>query len=228
MQTANFTTAGGSMPFLMGLLDWNGTIVDDVDIAYAATVYLFEQLAPRATVPSIEEYRKEFSAADMLQCYYQRGMPRTVTPDMMYRLWSGHYESLSRNMQLADGAQKLLCFLQQCGITLVLVSAGPKEIVRHVERMNIAHLFDRMCFEATDKSAVINGILQRENVDAHDAFYVGDTVGDIVQGKRAGVITFGYTNGYHWPDLLRQAKPKYLVDSLLDVLSIVRAQIPVY
>lgn len=94
--------------------------------------------------------------------------------------------------------------------------------------MNIAHHFDRMCFEATDKSAVINGILKRENVDARDAFYIGDTVDDIAQGKRAGVITFGYANGYNWPDLLRQAKPSYLIDSLVDALSIVRAQIPVY
>jgi phosphoglycolate phosphatase-like HAD superfamily hydrolase len=216
------------MPFLMGFLDWNGTIVDDVDIAYAATVYLFEQLAPHAIIPSMEEYRKEFSAAGMLECYYQRGMPRTVAPDTMYRLWSGHYKSLCGNMQLANGAQKLLCFLQQCGIPLVLVSAAPKEIVRHIERMKISHFFDRMCFEARDKGTLIDEILKRENVDARDAFYVGDTVDDIAQGKRAGVVTFGYASGYNWPDLLRQAKPSYLVDSLLDVLSIVRAQIPVY
>lgn len=100
------------MPFLMGLFDWNGTIVDDVDIAYAATVYLFEQLAPHATIPSMEEYRKEFSVADMLECYYQRGMSKTVTSDTMYRLWSDRYEALCGNMHLANGAQKLLCFLQ--------------------------------------------------------------------------------------------------------------------
>ena len=214
------------MPFAMGLFDWNGTIVDDVDIAYAATVYLFEQCASRAIIPTMEEYRKEFSAADMFEHYYRRGVPKTVTPDEMYRLWSAHYESICGSMQLADGAQKLLCFLQQCGIPLVIVSAAPKETIRHLERMNISHFFDRKCFEVRDKSTMIGELLKREKVSTRDAFFVGDTSDDIAQGKLARVVTFGYTEGYNSPDRLREAGPKYLVNSLLDVLSIVRAQIP--
>ena len=58
--------------------------------------------------------------------------------------------------------------------------------------MHIAHLFERMCFEARDKGMVINEILKREKV-----------------------TTFGYANGYSWPDILQQAKPNYLVGSLL-------------
>ena len=216
------------MPFAVGLFDWNGTIVDDVDIAYAATVHLFKRLAPRAIIPSMEEYRKEFSAGDMFEHYYRRGMPRTVTPDEMYRPWSAYYESICGNMQLADGAQTLLCFLQQCGIPLIIVSAAPKETIRHLKRMNITRFFDRICFEVRDKSVVIGELLKREKVSAGDAFFVGDTTDDIAQGKLAGVTTFGYAEGYNSLDRLREASPRYLVNSLLDVLSIVRAQIPAY
>jgi phosphoglycolate phosphatase-like HAD superfamily hydrolase len=76
-----------------------------------------------------------------------------------------------------------------------------------------------------DKEQTIRQMLDREKVAAHDAFYVGDTSDDIAHGRQAKVVTFGYMKGYNSPDRIREAKPKYMVESLLDMLSIVRANI---
>ncbi len=218
-------TGGNSIPFQLALLGWNGTLLDDLDVAYAATVHLFELIAPRATVPTLEEYRQEFSSSQMLECYYTRGGSRTVAGDRICRAWRAHYEFLCDHTRLADGAEKMLRFLRKCGIPIIIVSAASKETIRHIERLGIAHLFDRICFEVRDKEQTIRQILDREKVAAHDAFYVSDTTDDIAHGKQAKIVTFGYMRGYNSPDRIREAKPKYMVESLIDVFNIVRANI---
>ncbi len=213
------------MPFQLALFDWNGTILDDLEVTYAATIHLFKLLTPHATIPTLEEYRQEFSSAQMLECYYARGVSRAVTGDEMYRCWSAHYESICGGARLADGSKDVLYFLRECGIPAIIVSAAPRETVRHLERLGIVHLFDRMYFEARDKEEAIRHVLDREKVAAHDTFYVGDTIEDIAYGKKAGVTTFGYTKGYNSLDRILEAAPDYATDSFREILSILRANI---
>lgn len=43
------------------------------------------------------------------------------------------------------------------------------------------------------------------------AYYVGDTKGDIEEGKQAGVFTVGVAWGWHGPDKLKDSNPDYLL-----------------
>ncbi|MFO7807208.1 MAG: HAD hydrolase-like protein, partial [Candidatus Moraniibacteriota bacterium] len=45
-------------------------------------------------------------------------------------------------------------------------------------------------------------------------YYVGDTVGDIYEGRKAGATTIGVTWGFHDKEKMESAEPDYLVDSL--------------
>jgi phosphoglycolate phosphatase len=51
-------------------------------------------------------------------------------------------------------------------------------------------------------------------------FYVGDTVGDIKEGRLAGVKTIAVTWGWHSKEKLETASPDYLIETPDDLLNI--------
>lgn len=68
-----------------------------------------------------------------------------------------------------------------------------------------------------NKSKVKKIIYQKKkNINAK-IYYIGDTVGDIKEGKSAGVITVGVTWGFHSVELLKLEKPDYLFNKTSDL-----------
>jgi len=53
-----------------------------------------------------------------------------------------------------------------------------------------------------------------------DIYYIGDTTGDIKEGKQAGVKTVGVTWGWHGKEKMAVAKPDYLFDQPKELLTL--------
>jgi phosphoglycolate phosphatase len=52
------------------------------------------------------------------------------------------------------------------------------------------------------------------------AWYVGDTVGDILEARRAGVGTVGVAWGWHGVERLRRANPDHMAHAPSDLLDL--------
>jgi phosphoglycolate phosphatase len=61
---------------------------------------------------------------------------------------------------------------------------------------------------------------KKYNVALQDIYYIGDTTGDIKEGKQAGVKTVGVTWGWHSKEKMAAAKPDYLFDSSQELLQL--------
>ena len=72
---------------------------------------------------------------------------------------------------------------------------------------------------------VIRDMLAYYKIPARDALYVGCTATSMGNAKKAGVTTFCFASGYHSPAYIQETKPRYLINFLRDVLSVVRAQL---
>lgn len=59
---------------------------------------------------------------------------------------------------------------------------------------------------------------KKYKVDLKHIFYVGDTTGDIKEGKQAGVKTVGVTWGWHSKEKMAAARPDYLFDDPQELL----------
>ncbi|MDI6742129.1 MAG: HAD family hydrolase [Smithella sp.] len=59
---------------------------------------------------------------------------------------------------------------------------------------------------------------KKYNVDLNDIYYIGDTTGDIKEGKQAGVKTVGVTWGWHSKEKMAAVQPDYLFDHPKDLL----------
>ena len=89
-------------------------------------------------------------------------------------------------------------FLAACRICGYTGIKTPEQVVR---------LFDGNFFEA-----LIHLGLSSEKID--EIYYVGDTKGDMIEGKQAGAVTVAVTWGWHTAENLAQASPDHLVNTL--------------
>jgi phosphoglycolate phosphatase len=62
--------------------------------------------------------------------------------------------------------------------------------------------------------------LEKYHVAAQDIYYIGDTTGDIKEGREAGVKTVGVTWGWHSKEKMASAKPDYLFDAPQELLQL--------
>ena len=62
---------------------------------------------------------------------------------------------------------------------------------------------------------------KKYNAALENIYYVGDTTGDIKEGKQAGVKTVGVTWGWHSKEKMAAAKPDYLFDNPKELLQLV-------
>lgn len=95
-----------------------------------------------------------------------------------------------------------------------------------IEQIFAHHAYDG-CFQAIlgadfalSKSAKILHALERFQVERRHAYYIGDTAGDIKEGRLAGVITVAVTWGWHTREKLAALNPDYLIDAPEDLLSL--------
>ena len=57
----------------------------------------------------------------------------------------------------------------------------------------------------------------------HPAYYVGDTSGDIIEGRSAGALTVAVTWGWHDAGKLRDASPDFMVSSPAELTTLICA-----
>ncbi len=62
---------------------------------------------------------------------------------------------------------------------------------------------------------------KKYKVDLKNIFYIGDTTGDIKEGKQAGVKTVGVTWGWHSKEKMAAAGPDYLFEDPRELLKLI-------
>ncbi len=63
----------------------------------------------------------------------------------------------------------------------------------------------------------INEVLKKYRVPADRALYIGDMTVDVETGRNAGALTCAVTYGFHGSERLKQARPDFLADDLMEL-----------
>lgn len=107
---------------------------------------------------------------------------------------------------------------------LVVVTASARAEVERVLEVNALTPYISQIFDGADprpKAAKITAACALFAQEPACTYMVGDTQGDITQGKLAGVQTIGVTWGYQSSALLQIAGPDYLIDTPEDMIRVV-------
>jgi phosphoglycolate phosphatase len=105
--------------------------------------------------------------------------------------------------------------------TLMVVTSNESNIVESI--LTSYGLTEFTEIYGSDKGgSKVNKIMKiKQQYPNHEFYYIGDTKGDIYEGRKAGVNTVAVTWGWHTKKELEALKPDYLVETpeqLIDLI----------
>ena len=218
-------------------IDWSGVIADDKAFAYETakrTLARFgiaieptatEWLASSASTPASEHARRKEMAPsgsaiasttveDYVSAFGEEAdLVRSSRPDLSATQIPGARLAIAKLAAVpvsrdVDGPKRFT--------GLFLASAAPVEcLLRDVGRFGIGSLFDLGIYgDCNDKAKRIVAVLRECGARPEEAAYVGDTTGDVVAARRAGVTSVAVCGGYHSEDALRREGPDAIFSDL--------------
>lgn len=148
---------------------------------------------------------------------YRRERKKTIESD--------YYLSYDR---LQDGAVAVLEDLsKKYELVLVTLRSHADQLKKELQYLDLNNYFAAVLTSSeetsprwTIKVSLIKGYLAGKASD--NGVVIGDTETDILAGHNLGYRTIGVLNGIRSRRLLSEAKPTHLVDSIIDVLAVIK------
>ena len=125
-------------------------------------------------------------------------------------------------MKPYDGLIPVLAKLQKDHLLAVISSNGYRTIRTMLDRFGFAPYFREILgadFRISKKEKIAYA-LEKYGIPGERAFYIGDTAGDILEARAAGVGSVAVTWGWHSRERLAAAGPDFLVDRPEELLAI--------
>lgn len=161
--------------------DWNGTLLDDVDIVIEA----MNTLLKRRNLPLLgkEKYKNIFTFP-VKDYYAQLGFDFSVEPfEKLAVEYIAEYNSDKYQFKLHPGVEEILECINKMGISQSILSASQEQgLVDAVGKLNIGSYFKRIAglnnYYAISKTERGEELLRELGIKPDDVLLVGDTIHD--------------------------------------------------
>jgi len=199
------------------LFDFDGVLADSLDLYAEAVARCLERIGT-PIVKNREDYLALFEG-NFYESMAARGVDLAAFAQAAKEILPGiDYGA----MKPFDGLIPVLDALQKDHLLAVISSNGSRTIRRMLERFGFDPYFEEVLgsdflFSKKDK---IDYALAKYGIPPERTFYIGDTTGDIVEARAAGVRTVAVTWGWHSRERLVAAHPDFLVETPEVLLSI--------
>lgn len=192
------------------LLDWSGTLVDDLAPVLGATNHVLEAHG-RAPL-SREEFRRQFRLP--FSGFYEELLPG-VAGDKIEALFHGRFVDIQDEVVPLPGLLEFLEFCRDDGRRLFLLSSMKHEHFEvQADKIGVRHFFEHPYTGVRDKRAKIGEILATHGLDPDETGFVGDMIHDVEAAKHGGVMSIAVLTGYDPVDKIIPANPDVVVASL--------------
>jgi phosphoglycolate phosphatase len=192
------------------LLDWSGTLVDDLPPVIGATNFVLEKHGRPPL--SREEFRQKFRLP--FTEFYEEYLP-DIPLHELDAAFHGHFVTIQDDVTPLPGLYEFLDFCRESGRRLFLLSSMKRE---HYEvqsaKLGLAHYFEYPYVGVLDKRAKIGEILERHGLDRDETAFVGDMIHDVETARHGGVMSIALLTGYDSIEKLTPSKPDVVVSSL--------------
>lgn len=191
------------------VFDFDGTLVDSFEALYGLNSTVAKTLLNRDL--SRDQYRISFNGS----IHKELARILTLTPeeDKTFRdgkkyAFNAHYSPTT--IRLHNELIPILKILNHH--TLSILTAAPKEVVWWILRSyGIDGFFSRVSNTDEFSKREVLSLMSRPTV------FVTDTVGDVIEGKKAGVRVIGVTWGFHEGKALYAAGADTLVSNMNEI-----------
>jgi len=202
------------------ILDWSGTLVDDLPAVWQATNHVFRQ-AGMAEM-TLEEFRAEFCLP--FTQFYARYIPRV--PIAQLEGWfHDHFNEVQHSVVELPHAREFLEFCQARKLRTFLLSTVRHDHFTAQTQVNGFHKFlERPYLAVWDKRAKIHEVLSENRLLPEETMFVGDMQHDIETARHGGIFSCAVLTGYQALAQLRASRPDLIVEHLGELRAILERQ----
>jgi phosphoglycolate phosphatase len=202
------------------ILDWSGTLVDDLGPVLKTTNHVFESCG----LPPIsrEEFRAEFCLP--IRKFYQRRLPH-VPQATLEGIFLAKYPEYHDEITLLPHTLDFLRFCKRRRMGVFIASSvDSRTYESQMTRFSIGPFVTKPYIGIEDKTAKVHHILEENHLDRDETLFVGDMEHDIEAGKAGGIHTCAVLTGYNPVEKLRALEPDFICDHLGDLQDILAKQ----
>lgn len=199
------------------IFDYDGVLIDSFDIFMKNFIYACKKEG-FTDINSKEHFLKIFDG-NMYETMFNMGMNKEQILRIVYYMRDKLLEKqdeISFFPEIKETIEKL-----SENNVLVVVTSNDTKVVKEFLKSRNVFCFDEIIGsdEEPSKIAKINKVKKKYS-DVNNFFYIGDTIGDIFEGKKADVKTVAVSWGWHSKDKLMNVNPDFFVDKPQDLQSI--------
>jgi phosphoglycolate phosphatase len=199
------------------LFDFDGVLVESLDI-YEGAVSLSLTRMNKPLARGREEFLELFEGN-----FFESLTKKGVDLKEFMEVSSGLLAQVDYNeMQPVEPMIAVVKEMQKKNILLVISSNNSQTIQTALKKFGFDDYFQEVLgsdFLLSKKEKIFHAV-KKYQIAPKDIYYIGDTAGDIVEGKAAGVKTVGVTWGWHSKEKMAQAQPDHLFNKPEDLLQL--------
>ena len=208
------------------LFDLDGTLTESAEGITNSVIFALDKMGIKETDkeklrafvgPPLDESFMKYYGFD------KEGAKEAIANYRIYYREKGIFEA-----PLYANVEKTLVQLKKDGKKLFVATSKPEVFAKQIlEHWGIAHLFTDIVGSNLDgsrinKDEVITSLLERNGItDKEKVLMVGDREHDVIGAKKVGVACVGVLYGYGNYEELKNAGADYIVEKIVDILSIV-------
>jgi phosphoglycolate phosphatase len=199
------------------LFDFDGVLVQSLEV-YEKTVTLVLKKINKPLTRGREEFLELFEGN-----FYESLVKRGVDLKEFVEASVDIFAQINYNeMKPVAAMLPVVEALQKNNILLVISSNDSVTIQKALEKFGYDGYFQEVLGSdfMLSKKDKMTYALDKYQLSPEDIYYIGDTTGDIVEGRQAGVKTVGVTWGWHDKKRMAAAKPDYLMETPEDLLKL--------
>ena len=195
--------------------DFNGTILDDVDVCVKAENKTIEHFHLDRPPLSREEYLKLFTFP--VKHYYELvGFDWNVNPyEEVGQYWFNWYRELRNEYRVFDGVEEILEENHRKGLKNILLSASSLvELKKQLDELGIAQYFDEVLgidniYAGSKIDIALKWIADK---DPKECLMIGDTLHDLETARAMGIDCVLVANGHQDRETLEEHYDKVVDD----------------
>lgn len=204
------------------ILDWSGTLVDDLPAVLESTNHVFERAGQRTW--SLSEFKAQFYLP-FAEFYQERlpGFPLDQLEEWFHNRFSTAHESVIP----LPKAEAFLEFCRDNDLRCFLMSAlHPEPYALQAEWTGFGSFIEKACVGVADKRLTLKELLESEGLDPRETLFVGDMQHDIDAAKACGVWSCATLTGYNSHEQLKLSDPDTVVEHLGELIYQMRSGQP--
>ena len=199
------------------LFDFDGVIINTLPIAVETyNKLLADHKIPKKFTPDkfAELFLNNFHES------FEKIVPDEAIRDAIIKKSGHEFVRREADFEVFEQIKETLSKLSQAGKIIIISSNRTHFIQELLKRRGITGISGILGDDAA-KSKIIKINWQKEKYPAANIYYIGDTVGDIREGKQTKVITVAVSWGFHPRKLLEKENPDYLFDKPEELLKLI-------